>query len=200
MPKPGNHCTAWRSSWVHHSSAWRNIVIWVICSSDHLKTFKASTELSSARHRAWDKQLSPSDNVHRLFPKSSLRPRQHHHPGCAYTACCSPAQVRVSRRDSWPGSTSASVTLQLHQLQPDYWHKSNVSPVELPKPKLDSVIQEYPLQLISFSTSCCLCFLPGFAVHVPTNPLLQYQEKFIFVNFPRSLKNSSQDLKMVWLI
>lgn len=58
----------------------------------------------------------------------------------------------------------------------------------LPMPKLGSVEQEYLPQPISFSTSCCLFFLPFFPVHVLINSLLQCQENFIFVNLLQTSK------------
>lgn len=52
-----------------------------------------------------ERQLSLSDNVHRLFAERSLRPLELQCPGCACTAWCAPAPVTGgSTADGWPGS------------------------------------------------------------------------------------------------
>lgn len=159
MPKLGNHCMAWKSNWVYHSSAWRNTIIPVICCSD--KNILRKSQMSSFHYLT-------------MFTGSFLRG--------LWGLCSSNALGIAHLSQEYPQQipdlalTSASGTLQLHQLQPDYPQKSNVSPVDLPKQNLGPVVQEYLLQPISFSTSCCLCFLRVFPVHVLTNSLLQCQE------------------------
>lgn len=125
----------------------------------HLSHLLFRLKYSLGRHR-W--ALSLSDNVHRLFPERSLRPLQLQCPGCLHSLTCTCTSQENGQQipdlaltvPVWHTSAMV-VTAKL----PTQIHGFSCGPSHAKSGLCATRISSWTF---SFSTSCCLCFLPVF--------------------------------------